>query len=393
MKRFILLTIAVMAAIAANAQLRVFSDGVTQTSQLKVVPDILTTDTILRGVETIIENSNHKNTYGIMSRAFTTTTIGPIMKTAIGVRGEASYADGMNFGVYGCVVRPSSGIILNNNYLNYGAGIYGTTKSTHKILDDVYAGYFDGSVGISQGLIVSQYIRLHGILLNPAASTSSRLANNLNESDGSSSILESLAPLQLNKFHLESLDDDVSESTSRSYQSSMTRIEKAVLSNQHYGLDADQLEEVFPDLVYEDEDGTKSINYVEMVPILVQAINELKSEIDELKGNDGGSKKAKAQATGIDEMGENVTLLSLGQNKPNPFGTSTNIEVSIPSDVQKAFIYVYDLTGKKLQQIDITARGKQTVTINASSLTDGMYLYSLIADGKVVETRRMIVGK
>ncbi len=394
MKRILIITLtAIMPTMIANAQLRVFSDGRTQTGHLQVVPDILTTDTVLYGIETTIEQSNHKNTCGISSKAFTTTTIGPIMKTAIGVRGEASYADGMNFGVYGCVVRPSSGIILNNNYLNYGAGIYGTTKSTHKILDDVYAGYFDGSVGISQGLIVSQYIRLHGILLNPAASTSSRIANNLNESDGSSSILDNLSPLQLNKFHLESLDDDDSENTSHSYQSSMTRMEKAVLSNQHYGLNADQLEEVFPDLVYEDEDGKKSINYVEMVPILVQAINELKGEIEELKGNDGSAKKTKAQATGIDEMAENVTMLALGQNKPNPFGTSTSIEVSVPADVQKTFIYVYDLTGKKLQQIDITSRGKQTVTINASSLTDGMYLYSLIADGKVVETRRMIVEK
>ena len=67
--------------------------------------------------------------------------------------------------------------------------------------------------------------------------------------------------------------------------------------------------------------------------------------------------------------------------------------MSIPDDVKSAFIYVYDLTGKKLQQIDITARGKQTVTINASAFTDGMYLYSLIADGMVVETRRMIVEK
>ena len=65
--------------------------------------------------------------------------------------------------------------------------------------------------------------------------------------------------------------------------------------------------------------------------------------------------------------------------------------MSLPNDVKSAFIYVYDLTGKKLQQVDIAARGKQIVTINASSLTDGMYLYSLIADGKVVETRRMIV--
>ncbi len=165
------------------------------------------------------------------------------------------------------------------------------------------------------------------------------------------------------------------------------------VTKRHYGLDAEELEEVFPDLVYDNEDGTKSINYVEMVPILVQAINELKSEIDVLKGNDDNVKKAKSQATNIDEMAENVMMLSLGQNKPNPFGTSTTIEISIPEDVQTAFIYVYDLTGKKLQQVDIPARGKQTVTLNAATLTDGMYLYSLIADGKVVETRRMIVEK
>ena len=165
------------------------------------------------------------------------------------------------------------------------------------------------------------------------------------------------------------------------------------VTKRHYGLSAEELEEVFPDLVYDNEDGTKSINYVEMVPILVQAINELNAKIEVLEGGDGDVKKVKSQATNTDEMAENVTMLSLAQNKPNPFGTSTTIEVSIPEDVQTAFIYVYDLTGKKLQQIDIAARGKQAVTLNAATLTDGMYLYSLIADGKVVETKRMIVEK
>ena len=169
-------------------------------------------------------------------------------------------------------------------------------------------------------------------------------------------------------------------------------IEKQIYSRQHYGLSADELEAIFPDLVYENEDGSKSINYVEMVPILVQAIGELKSEINELKGNDSARKVA-AKTTGIDSFDENVEVLALGQNKPNPFGTSTEIEVCVPQSVQSAFVYVYDLQGKKVQQVNLTARGKQTVQLNAADLTDGMYLYSLIADGKVVETRRMIVEK
>jgi len=171
-------------------------------------------------------------------------------------------------------------------------------------------------------------------------------------------------------------------------------IERQVFSKHHYGLSVEQLEEVFPDLVYEQEDGTKSINYVEMVPILVQAINELKGEIEEMRADsEATTKKAMQPATDNGNSDEKLLLLSLGQNKPNPFSNSTMIEVCIPEDVQKAFIYVYDLQGKKVEQVDVTARGKQNIQLTSARLTDGMYLYSLIADGKVVETRRMIVEK
>jgi len=33
----------------------------------------------------------------------------------------------------------------------------------------------------------------------------------------------------------------------------------------------------------------------------------------------------------------------------------------VPESVQSAFVYVYDLQGKKVQQVNLTARGKQTV--------------------------------
>lgn len=46
-------------------------------------------------------------------------------------------------------------------------------------------------------------------------------------------------------------------------------------SRASYGLAADQVREVFPELVIEDEHGDPCINYVEMVPLLVQTIKEL----------------------------------------------------------------------------------------------------------------------
>ena len=172
-----------------------------------------------------------------------------------------------------------------------------------------------------------------------------------------------------------------------------SEMEKQTLSKQHYSLSAEDVEKILPDLVYENEDGTKSINYVEMVPILAQVMGELSAKVQALEKGKGDVRMAKQIVTGIGETTDDIQVLSMGQNCPNPFSVATEVEVVIPECVQSAYIYVYDLTGKKVQSVDITVRGKQTVKLNAVSLEEGMYLYSLIADGKVIQTRRMIIEK
>ena len=280
--------------------------------------------------------------------------------------------NGLNIGVYGTVIP-----------FYYGAGVYGSSSSYSSIqpLFSNFAGYFDGDVYVSGNLSVS------GVMTNYSAPISNSQSLSLRQTSFSSeSTLNRINRLEPIMFLMEGDLSKLPDSIP------LTAMEQQVLSKQHYGLNAEQLEAVFPDLVYEDENGTKSINYVEMVPILIQAINELKGEINALKGDETTSRDVKKEATGLTKT-EDVTLLSLGQNKPNPFGTNTEIEVSIPETVQQAFIYVYDLQGKKVEQVDIKARGKQVVRLSSDNLTDGMYMYSLITDGKVVETRRMIVEK
>jgi hypothetical protein len=51
------------------------------------------------------------------------------------------------------------------------------------------------------------------------------------------------------------------------------------------GLIAQEVEEVFPEFVKENVEGIKSVAYVNLVPVLIEAIKELKAEIDELKKN------------------------------------------------------------------------------------------------------------
>ena len=305
--------------------------------------------------------------YGVIGEStpsYSTYTLG----RCYGVLGKAG-ASSLSFGVMG--------VLKGTNTV--GAAIYGSAYEDYgHAMDSRYAGYFAGNVlvtGSISGTLLSYSPGLTPSNVGTRIATLPNVAGLLTGLDA-----KSYYPTA-NRCGLSFNDDSCTY---------MDTAEKQVLTKQHYCLDAEQLEEVFPDLVYENEDGSKSINYVEMVPILVQAINELKAEITELKGGD-----AKPQTRAMSGEGEtkDMAILSMGENKPNPFSATTSIHVSIPETVQKAFIYVYDLTGKKVQQLDITARGKQNVQINATALNDGMYLYSLIADGKVVQTRRMIVEK
>ncbi len=50
-----------------------------------------------------------------------------------------------------------------------------------------------------------------------------------------------------------------------------------------YGFIAQEVKEVFPDIVTEMEDGSLGIRYTELIPVLVQAIKEQQEEIDALK--------------------------------------------------------------------------------------------------------------
>ena len=51
------------------------------------------------------------------------------------------------------------------------------------------------------------------------------------------------------------------------------------------------------------------------------------------------------------------------------------------------------MQGTQLQQYNLTAKGKQEITINGNSFVPGMYLYSLVIDGKEIDTKRMILTK
>ena len=222
----------------------------------------------------------------------------------------------------------------------------------------------------------------------------------LDESLGTkgTSILEQLDMLTPVSFKYKKIEETKDETTSEEGREEVEEIPNPVMEKEHFGLIAQELQKVYPNLVYEKDNGYLAVNYVELVPVLMQAIKELKSELDEIKGNTSARKTMATETTDIDSsslpFGEGMERgFSLSQNVPNPFTEKTDIAIYLPESVQTATLYIYDLSGKQLEQHPVTGRGETVMTIHADKMDAGMYVYSLVADKKVITTKKMIVIK
>ncbi len=158
-----------------------------------------------------------------------------------------------------------------------------------------------------------------------------------------------------------------------------------------YGFIAQELEEIFPNVVYTMPDGEKGIAYQELIPILVSAIQELQAEVESLKSDEPYSpQRQQAPASLQDAIDNNSAILM--QNTPNPFNQATEIGYRLPDGTATAMIMLCDMNGKMLQSYPLATNiNNGVLTIHAGSYTPGMYLYTLIVDGVQIDTKQMII--
>ncbi|SKC23892.1 tail fiber domain-containing protein [Alkalitalea saponilacus] len=160
----------------------------------------------------------------------------------------------------------------------------------------------------------------------------------------------------------------------------------------NYGFIAQEVEQVIPEIVSTDSLGYKGVDYSAIIPIAVEAIKELSQmveeqakEIEVLKAQNNGI-ATRVSSAEIDD--DKAILFS---NIPNPFGDKTEISCYLPNSSKSAFLIIYDLNGNQVNRMTVKGTGNVKVTVPASDLKSGMYLYSLIVDGKEIDTKRMIV--
>jgi hypothetical protein len=220
-------------------------------------------------------------------------------------------------------------------------------------------------------------------------------------------------------------------------------------SANHVGFIAQEMQVIDPRLTYVTDDSLLHVEYDKVVPILAEAIQDLNDSIisrDSIIATqqimiDSLALQNAAQQAVIDTMQTaitdlnnrlsqlenclsgilpylcqlsnsaiqantpeaqeevrknlNVTLsnrstIVLDQNVPNPFAEQTVINFSIPETVKKAQIHFYDANGRFMNSVDVVERGLGSLTVFGSDLSTGVYTYTLVADGQVVATKKMM---
>jgi hypothetical protein len=174
-----------------------------------------------------------------------------------------------------------------------------------------------------------------------------------------------------------------------------------------YGFLAQDVKIIFPELVEQDEEGYYSVNYISLIPVVVEALKEHQqiitaqsekiTELEVLVKNlvEKSSLRAGTEdnvTTAINTVVSDHVNAFLYQNAPNPFQAKTEIRYFLPQGILQAYLCIFDMQGQMLKKLDASV-GDNTLMIQGSELQAGMYLYSLIADGKEVDTKRMILTK
>ncbi|MCF8444550.1 MAG: tail fiber domain-containing protein [Crocinitomicaceae bacterium] len=196
---------------------------------------------------------------------------------------------------------------------------------------------------------------------------------------------------------------------------------------QQYGFIAQEVQTVLPELVGTainpaiiDSSGNeisqafqfKTLNYMAIIPILTKAIqeqnaiishqdsmiNELNNRLSNLENcinslnlcNQNQPTQMAQPTTGQTISLNTVQSIVLNQNVPNPFAEQTVISYSIPESVKKADILFYDSNGKLINSIFIKERGNSQLNVFANDLSTGIYTYTLVADGQIVASKKMV---
>lgn len=300
-------------------------------------------------------------------------------------------SDGNDPGIY---IGPEFVIEYWNNGINVWKTFGSANWGNYKMFLDI-----NGNVGIGKKpaykLDVNGRIYSTGTLIT----SDERLKRNIvNISDNRSDYMSRLMKLNGKSYEkqIETVETN-SEKAEQMLKSGKISDEQAISLRsgedakpefkQEFGFVAQEMKEIFPELVEEGEDGMLAINYNGMIPVLLEGIKDLQAKVEELEA------KVRSQESGDTKTGNESVLKEeyLSQNVPNPFNGSTTIRYTLPQGATKAEIKIYSTSGALAKTVALnTGTNSGSITLSSSELSTGLYVYSLVVNGAVIDSKKMV---
>lgn len=312
-----------------------------------------------------------------------------------------AYASGTSYGFYGVSTNGIGARASSDNNLGgsfYSTNYYGLRAGTG-LTSQNWAGVFDGSV----------------YTFGTYQTSDRKLKKNISEFTRAMDIIAQLKPKRYEFIR----------------EGKLATLH--LPEGKHYGLIAQELQEVLPELVKElDDDLTyqqvtdkpvvitaasgkeaiepqkasvektkdnltiKAVNYTELIPIMIkglQELNEKNKEIDELKAEVAELRKMMLE---MKSGRSDVTTLSsayVTQNTPNPTRGTTIIGYHVPEGAAMAKLTLVNQKGQILKEVNLTSRGVGQVSLNTAALPSGVYTYTLWIDGQQAASKQLVVAK
>lgn len=193
---------------------------------------------------------------------------------------------------------------------------------------------------------------------------------------------EKLQKLEAITYTLKDSVSPIVEQLSDTSRVNRRTIEKSLKKRNQFGFSAQDLQKVYPELVFEDSLGFLSVNYLGLVPILVEAVKELQVDVESL-----------ILKTVVTEDETKVKLHEsyLSQTVSTKFNENVKIEYFLDEAVKKALICIYDLNGTQLKYFELSHLRNGYVILGGGELVAGMYRYALITDGQCIESKTMVL--
>lgn len=359
---------------------------------LFVAPTMLYAQLKVESDGKVLVGDHHWNSEYVNLESYSIFSSSQSKPIVVGVKTHSGsfYDNGICIGVEGLCCNPVGSVCYGvGGFMDFtynGAGVFGTTGTSRLAITGQYAGYFNGATYVNGTLTTTSLNNQSDI----------RLTDNIQSlSNGSSrvSMLGKVRDLDVLTYTFKDREMEYVDTalTAKAGKPVLSKMLVPSDGKMHYGLSAQELQKIYPELVSEGQDGFLTVNYIELIPILIRSIQELETELEEVRGGTGDA----ALSRGTTSAGAATAAPTgnvLYQNTPNPFKEQTTIRFSLADDTRDAAICIFDMTGKMLKKMPISS-GETSVAVNGWELGEGMFLYTLIVNGREIDTKKMILSK